>query len=139
MNQTMLQLVAQEISHRLTMEVQSSRTVELALPAATVNLLIQHLAEAVAAQSTESQLAPEPIKENAPVEPSIEARLAKVEQRLRRLARPSRDDEQPSPSPVLPDLDGAKPKYQGVESIMKYVDAGDDKSALRLVIMNFND
>lgn len=139
MNQTMLQLVAQEISHRLTMEMESSRTVELALPAATVNLLLQHLAEAVAGQSTVSHLGPEPIKENGPVTLSLEARLEKVEQKLRRLARPGRDDEQPSPSPRLPDRDDANPKYEGVESILKYVDAGDDKSAVRLVIMNFND
>ena len=140
MNQTMLQLVTQEIRHRLAREMESSRTVELALPAATVNLLFQHLVEAASGRSTESHLGPEPIKENGPVTPSIEARLEKVEHRLRRLARLSRDDEQPSPTrPHLHDPDQANPKYEGVESILKYVDEGDDKSAVRLVIMNFND
>ena len=39
-----------------------------------------------------------------------------------------------------PNLKYAKPKYENVESILKYIESPDDKPAIvKLVIMNFND
>lgn len=40
---------------------------------------------------------------------------------------------------VYPNLKYRKPKYKDVESILKYNEDEDDKSGVKLVIMNFND
>ena len=42
-------------------------------------------------------------------------------------------------STSLPNLKYAKSKYQNVESLLNYVEKGDDQGGLKLVIMNFND
>ena len=39
----------------------------------------------------------------------------------------------------FPNLKDGKPKYQNVESILRYVEKDDDKGGVKLVIMNFND
>lgn len=40
---------------------------------------------------------------------------------------------------IYPNLKYRKPKYENVGDILKYVESEDDKSAVKLVIMNFND
>lgn len=40
---------------------------------------------------------------------------------------------------IYPNLKYAKPKYQNVSEILKYVESKEDKGGVKLVIMNFND
>ena len=40
---------------------------------------------------------------------------------------------------TLPSLNYARPRYQNVESILKYIEQDNDKGGVKLVIMNFID
>ena len=140
MKKQALQAVAQEVSRRLKLETVAGPTVDHVLTATIVDLWLRHTTEAVAEYLlTKSDPDPCMTEEDGPVV-SLEARLEKVEQKLQKLALLIPDDGEPATAgSTLANLKDAKPKYEGVESILKYVEAGDDKSALRLVIMNFND
>ena len=139
MKKQALQVVAQEISHRLKLEMVAGPTEEHVPPATVVDLLLQHLTEAVAEHLTKPSADHHLTEENGLAAP-LEARLEKVEQKLQKLAlRRPHDGEPTTASSTFPNLKYAKPKYEGVESILKYVDEGDDRGALKLVIMNFND
>ena len=49
------------------------------------------------------------------------------------------EDEADGNGSALPNLKYAKPKYKGVDSVLKYIEGDDDKGGVKLVIMNFND
>ena len=139
MKKQALRVVAQEISQRLKLEMVAGPTVEQQLPATIVDLLLEHLTEAVAEHLSQSDVSPDLTDEDGTAL-LLEARLEKVEQKLQQLTLRERDDgETATTGSTLPSLKHEKPKYEGVESILKYVDAGDDNGGLRLVIMNFND
>ena len=66
-------------------------------------------------------------------------RLQEVEKKLEKLS--SELDSVPAKevSSSLPNLKYAKSKYHNVESLLNYVERGEDQGGLKLVIMNFND
>ncbi|MDP3244177.1 MAG: hypothetical protein Q8M83_00780 [bacterium] len=53
------------------------------------------------------------------------------------------DDDEKSSKSMFPNLKYRQPKYQNVESVLKYVESekekGDGRGDVRIVIMNFND
>ena len=72
----------------------------------------------------------------------VEAALQKAEEKLERSAVRAPDDDEGKARVAgtsLPNLKYAKPKYNNVESILKYVEAEDDSRGVKLIIMNFND
>ena len=66
-------------------------------------------------------------------------RLLEVEKKLEKLSSELDSVSSNKESTSLPNLKYAKSKYQNVESLLNYVEKGDDQGGLKLVIMNFND
>lgn len=48
-------------------------------------------------------------------------------------------DEEVEGDSSYPNLKYARPKYKDVDSVLKYIERDDDRTGLKLVIMNFND
>lgn len=78
----------------------------------------------------------------------IEEALVKAEEKLRKMSISGNvdddnddddNDEITNTKTTFPNLKYAKPKYQNVESILRYVESKEDKGGVKLVIMNFND
>ena len=67
--------------------------------------------------------------------------MATQKDRVKELIAQLKDeDEAKGTGTKYPNLKYAKPKYENVESILKYIESPDDKPAIvKLVIMNFND
>ena len=65
-------------------------------------------------------------------------RLVEVEKKLEKLSS-ELDTVSAKEGSSLPNLKYAKSKYHNVESLLNYVEKGDDQGGLKLVIMNFND
>ena len=70
---------------------------------------------------------------------AVLGRLLEVEKKLENLS--SEHDSVPAKEgrSSLPNLKYAKSKYHDVESLLNYVESGEDQAGLKLVIMNFND
>ncbi len=66
-------------------------------------------------------------------------RLQEVERKLENLSSELDSVSAREGSSSLPNLKYAKSKYHNVESLMNYVEKGEDQGGLKLVIMNFND
>ena len=68
-------------------------------------------------------------------------RLLEVEKKLAKLSSEldSDSESESEGSTRLPNLKYAKSKYRNVESLLNYVEKGEDQGGLKLVIMNFND
>ena len=131
--------MAREISHGLVDEIEDHRAVEKSIAADVAETLLQQLAQEVVRQlANESSV--------SPAQDDLETRLARLETQLRELTGGSTeneveddDDEVEGTGSSFPNLKYAKPKYKDVESILRYVESDDDKSGVKLVIMNFND
>ena len=65
-------------------------------------------------------------------------RLVEVEKKLEKLSS-ELDTVSAKEGSSLPNLKYAKSKYHNVESLLNYVEKGDNQGGLKLVIMNFND
>lgn len=68
----------------------------------------------------------------------VQAGLAKAEEKISRALNGS-DNTDSDKEDDLSNRTYAQPKYKNVESILKYNETPDDKSVVKLVIMNFND
>ena len=66
-------------------------------------------------------------------------RLLEVEKKLEKLSSELDSVSAKEGSSSFPNLKYAKSKYQNVESLLNYVESGEDQGGLKLVIMNFND
>jgi chromosome segregation ATPase len=136
-----LRSLAQEISHSLVREIADQRAVEKSTAAGLMEVLLQQLAQEVVTQLVAEISEP-------PAQDDLETRLERLETQLQELtgvgaeAEAEEDDDEDEVEgggSSYPNLKYAKPKYKDVESILKYVESDDDKSGLKLVIMNFND
>ena len=132
-----LQEMAQEISQALMRELEARRAIETPLPSTSlVDLYLQRLADQVVEHISKAG-SPAGTSEGA-----LEARLARVEERLARVTG-SDPDSDPTPAATgrtsYPNLKYAQPKYKNVESILKHVESPEDRGGVKLVIMNFND
>ena len=132
-----LQDVAEDISQSMVREIEGDQDIERATPVSIVDLLLQQLAGELVRQLQETGLNKGQSGEE------LDARLQKVMKRLEKLAVSLRDDDDEDEvgenGRSFPNLKYAKPKYQNVESILRYVDKVEDKGGVKLVIMNFND
>ena len=68
----------------------------------------------------------------------VQRGLAKAEEKISRALNGSGDSDNDKEG-GLSNLKYAEPKYKNVESILKYNETPDDRSGVKLVIMNFND
>ena len=66
-------------------------------------------------------------------------RLLEVEKKLEKLCSELDSVSDKEGGASLPNLKYAKSKYHNVESLLNYVEQGEDRGGLKLVIMNFND
>ncbi len=125
-----LQDVVREISRELARELSRERAIETSGPANVVDLLLQRLAGEVVKQLRES--------------PSDDGLLGRdpappLPRSLGDGAADGDEDEAGGDGARLPNLKYAKPKYQGVESVLKFVESAEGQGGLKIVIMNFND
>ena len=130
-----VQTIAEEISHRLTLEMNGGLVEDGPTPTTLLDLLLQRLATKVARQLTTMNSSVDSFDDD------LEVRLAKVEKKLARQlqGQADNDSDMAKPASDFPNLKYAKPKYKNVESILKYVERDEDKGGVKLVIMNFND
>ena len=129
-------MIAGDIAHDLVKEVEHTSPSIKAGSATIVDLLLCELADKVA------MLLADITGTGSERNLRVEAALQKAERKLERAAtRASGADEDKVrvAESSLPNLKYAKPKYNNVESILKYVEAEDDKRGVKLIIMNFND
>ena len=126
--------IAREISQGLVSEMSARRVVDNSPTSGVVQVLLQQLTDEVLRQVEEDS------SEAALLE-GLETRLQRLETRLEKLAGADDQDEDEveARGSSLPNLKYAKPKYKDVESLLNYIESGDDKGGLKLVIMNFND
>ena len=128
--------VVQEITHSLALEMESHQYVEQSTSVNVIDLLVQQLAKEVVRQLKETNSGKDLPDEN------VEAKLEKVERKLEKRGITGQDDDEDEVDGTqssFPNLKYAKPKYKNIESILKYVEADEDKGGVKLVIMNFND
>lgn len=128
--------LVQEITHGLIGEMENHRHVENSTSATITDLLLQQMAKEVAAQLKDRSSAKDLSDEY------VEAKLQKAEQKLQKLAITDQDDDEDETAGTgrsFPNLKYAKPKYENIESILKYVESDDEKGGVKLIIMNFND
>ena len=136
MNEELVRLIAGDIADGLVGEVVPASPPAQPRPATIVDLLLRELADRVAMLLGEFTTAG--IVRNM----RAEAALKKAEAKLERAAARASDDDEGDARVTrnsLPNLKYAKPKYNNVESILKYVEAEDDGRGVKLIIMNFND
>ena len=132
MQKKALQVLAEDIANGLLVEIRSRPGREASASASMVDLLLQRLARNVVALLREAGSV-EGISDE-----DLEARLRKAERRLQKVALDDDDDDDDAGS-SLPNLKYAKPKYKSVDSVLKYIEADDERAGVKLVIMNFND
>ena len=90
------------------------------------------------------------ISESSP-DDDLEARFQRIEQKLDRLMTAlttssavrieddDHDEDEDTGTSNFPNLKYAKPKYNHVGTLLKYIEKDDDSAGVKLVIMNFND
>lgn len=134
--------MAEEISHGLVQEIQSTRALNRPTGQSIVELLLEQLTQEVVRklESSTDVASPE----------DLETRLRLLETKLETLGledspdeteeeEDEDEDEVDAGGASLPNLKYAKPKYKDIESVLKYIESDDEKGAIKLVIMNFND
>lgn len=131
-----LQRMAEEISQSLLVEMEQDQGVERSPSVNILDHLVKRLADEVVSQLGKAGSG------NGLSDEHLEARLQKVERRLEKLANGAGDGDEAKTAETgnnLPNLKYAKPKYKNIESMLKYIESDDEKSGVKLVIMNFND
>ena len=131
-----LRMVAREISHTLLVEMSGNQVCDSPPPESVLQLLLQLLHQEVLEQLKTANAAEGPSNEQ------LADRLAKAERKLERAAMGAVDDDDDEPGTggaSFPNLKYAKPKYQNVDSILRYVEGESERGGVKLVIMNFND
>ena len=142
MKRKLLDAVARDIIQRIADDVSLERFVGQAPSVHIKDLLIQSLANHSALRLSDKKVR-EPMLEDGglAILQRIESTLVELTVAINRsrdgdngnqvqLVRETRDDRKRA--------DNAS-KYNKVESMLKYIEAEDDKNGVRLVIMNFND
>ena len=136
MNEELIRLIAGDIAQDLVKEVERASAPAKLKSATIVDLLLRELADKIAMLLGDFTVA------GTVRDMRVEAALQKAEGKLEKAAARSLDDDEGEAHVArssLPNLKYAKPKYNNVESILKYVEAEDDRRGVKLVIMNFND
>lgn len=131
-----LQRVTDEIANTLVQEMASPQAPANPVSGGVVDLLVQQLGEDVLRRLDGTS------RRARPADEGIEGRLRRMERTLNRLVSSGGDadeDEAGNSTTSFPNLKYAKPKYQGVESLLNYMEKGGGEGGLKLVIMNFND
>ena len=130
-----LQDMAQEISQNLAREIDHGGA-KRATSLNFADLLLERLSEEVINRLDQAASG------QARVARDIEAGARDRTRPQERLPVPVRgegEEEMADFRSRFPNLKYAKSKYQDIESVLKYIEADDDKGGVRLVIMNFND
>ena len=138
---TALQQVAQEISRTLTAEVLAAAPRPRAggsspRGSSMVDALADAMADVVAKRVLKV------IARRGVAQKDLEARLLRAKRRLEDLATVVAEVEGPTSDAAdggLPNLEYARPKYKGFDSVLKYIEKDGCPGGLKLVIMNFND
>ena len=149
MTKNALQTAADDIASAMVREMTNPQGEGKADSVSMLDLLLDPLAEKVAALMTGA---------NPPKGSARESRGAKSRRAETSLARSlashdsddddddDDDDDGDDDNEVrghkrgsFPNLKYAKPKYKNVESILKYIERDEDRGGVKLVIMNFND
>ena len=127
--------MAEDIAHGFAVEMRRPDKMAEAASASVVGLLLQELSDKLVA------LLGETAGERGRSEDHLDEMLGNAEKRLAALVKVDSDGRNGAsvPTVVQPNLKYRKPKYENVESILKYVEQQDDKGGVKLVIMNFND
>ena len=138
----MLHGVAAQIAQALVLEMQGAPGGEPPAGGGVVELLLERLAKNVETLLSEA----------GPGKESLGHRLdTRLQRALRKLERVERlasrdlpddddDDDRVDHGRSYPHLKYAKPKYNDVDSVLKYIERDDDdRGGVKLVIMNFND
>ena len=135
MNENLVRLIAGDIARDLMKEVERASPPAKPRSATIVDVLLRELADKVAVLLGDFTTA------GAVRDMRVEAALQKADGKLERAAIKALDDNEGEArvASSLPNLKYAKPKYNNVESILKYVEAEDDGRGVKLIIMNFND
>ena len=125
--------IADEIAGRLLEELQGSQPPEQPNQAGVLALLAEPLADGVARRIDKvASTASTP-------DPEIHDRMEKVERKLARLSTALMEAIETGEPDEPAGVSGDKPKYQNLESLLKYVESGDKDGGTKLIIMNFND
>ena len=128
-----LENIAQEISDVLVAEMQSGESKGTPDSPSLIHMLVDRLADEVVKQIRDAnsgkgmpgqQLATGLVKSSGPA---------------KRKRSDDDDDDDDASASRFPNLKYAKPKYQDVESILRYIESDEGKGGVKLVIMNFND
>ena len=136
MNEELVRLIARDIARDLVKEVERASPAAKPRSATIVDLLLRELADKFAVLLGDFTAA------GTVRDMRVEAALQKAEEKLERAPGKAPDDDEGGERVAgssLPNLKYAKPKYNNVESILKYVEAEDDGRGVKLIIMNFND
>ena len=136
MNEDLVRLIAGDIAHDLAKEVQRASPPTGSRSATIVDLLLRELADKVATLLGDFTTV------GTARNMRVERALQKTEAKLEKAAVRAPDDDEGEARVAgtsLPNLKYARPKYNNVESILKYVEAEDDRRGVKLIIMNFND
>ena len=137
--------LAQDIANELVIDLRRRYSRRVRNSAGIVELLLEQLATDPFLQRLARRLVSLTRETSTSMDVSddeLGTRLQKVERRLMRLATDDGDGNENGVQRArnsLPNLKYAKPKYQNVESMLKYIESEDGKSGVKLVIMNFND
>ena len=124
--------IADEIAGRLLDELQGRRPPDQPDRPGFLALLAEPLADGVA-----RRIDNEPAPDDTP-DPAIHDRIEKVERRLERLSTALMEAIEPEGKEPAA-VSGDKPRYQNLESLLKYVESADKDGGTKLIIMNFND
>ena len=133
MNEELVRLIAGDIANNLVGKVEPVSSPDKARSATIVDLLLRELADKVA------MLLGDFTTTGTARNMRVEAALQKAEVKLERAPVRAPEGEARDAGSSLPNLKYARPKYNNVESILKYVEAEDDRPGVKLIIMNFND
>ena len=135
MERKIMKNVAEQIADGLVLEMRQDRPAELNSYVNMVDLLLQQLAEKVVSLLRQANSTADVSDEE------WEGRLQKADKKLRKLSlrRSGSEDVGKEQVAHLPNLKYARPKYENLESVMKFVEQEDGRDGVKLVIMNFND
>ena len=127
--------VAEQIADGLVLEMRQDQPTELNSYVNMVDLLLQQLAEKIVSLLKQAD------SSTGDSDEEWEARLQKADKKLGKLSVPrsGSQDAAKEQTTNLPNLKYARPKYQNLESVMKFVEQEDGRDGVKLVIMNFND
>jgi hypothetical protein len=131
-----MQRVTEDISNTLVQEIGSPLATANPAAAGIVDLLVQQMGDEVLRRLDRTSW------RARPADGGIEERLRRMERALDRLVSSEGDadeDEVSNRATSFPNLKYAKPKYQGVQSLLNYMEKGGGEGGMKLVIMNFND